>query len=281
MASTKVFAQVSPQSSYAISFYTGSVDIPRSSIEEVATHPFYPGQDPTLYPTPYPSHEFMSFGNYFTPTYPTPPQNLSYPTASTSTSGRDATIPGPLSMMNPTTQLYETHDQHNGAPSYVNENHNGTQTYSNEPANGSQSFSNEVQPFATVPYPSSEETLDNARTLIGPLAASAQTINDENDEPGIFFLFQDLSVRTEGTFRLRMRLVNVGGYVVSSPLFGSGYMLMVALVLLLRSLAHVMCGAIPPQYSHRYSPNPSSCFPRRNSPVYQVFSPLRLLGPYF
>jgi hypothetical protein len=33
---------------------------------------------------------------------------------------------------------------------------------------------------------------------------------DEHQIPGIFFLFQDLSVRTEGTFRLRLRLMNVG-----------------------------------------------------------------------
>ncbi|KAG8799342.1 hypothetical protein FRC18_008316 [Serendipita sp. 400] len=61
-------------------------------------------------------------------------------------------------------------------------------------------------------YPwAAEEPAEYARTLIGPLAASAQTLTDDHDEPGIFFLFQDLSVRTEGTFRLRMRLVNVGG----------------------------------------------------------------------
>jgi hypothetical protein len=62
------------------------------------------------------------------------------------------------------------------------------------------------------PWPAEEPT-EYARTLIGPLAAGAQTLNDNNDEPGVFFLFQDLSVRTEGVFRLRMRLVNVGGCV--------------------------------------------------------------------
>lgn len=66
--------------------------------------------------------------------------------------------------------------------------------------------------LSTQPQPwPAEEPTEYARTLIGPLAAGAQTLNDDNDEPGIFFLFQDLSVRTEGIFRLRMRLVNVGG----------------------------------------------------------------------
>jgi len=36
------------------------------------------------------------------------------------------------------------------------------------------------------------------RTLIGPLAANACRLADEHKKPGIFFLFQDLSIRTEG-----------------------------------------------------------------------------------
>jgi hypothetical protein len=79
------------------------------------------------------------------------------------------------------------------------------------------------------------------RTLVGPLSANACRLNDEHRKPGIFFLFQDLSIRTEGgyscfmiawqawhdcfllaseadnallrstgTFRLRLRLMNVG-----------------------------------------------------------------------
>ncbi|KAJ7572560.1 velvet factor [Mycena floridula] len=48
------------------------------------------------------------------------------------------------------------------------------------------------------------------RTLVGPLSANATRLMDEHRKPGIFFLFQDLSVRTEGNFRLRLRLMNVG-----------------------------------------------------------------------
>lgn len=36
------------------------------------------------------------------------------------------------------------------------------------------------------------------RTLVGPLSANACRLLDEHRKPGIFFLFQDLSVRTEG-----------------------------------------------------------------------------------
>lgn len=48
------------------------------------------------------------------------------------------------------------------------------------------------------------------RNLIGSLAASAFRLTDPSDKIGIWFVLQDLSVRTEGTFRLRFSFVNVG-----------------------------------------------------------------------
>jgi hypothetical protein len=73
------------------------------------------------------------------------------------------------------------------------------------------------QPFrqntSTPSVPSQNPTISRysfTRTLVGPLSANAQRLQDEHRKPGIFFLFQDLSIRTEGTFRLRMRLMNVG-----------------------------------------------------------------------
>ena len=89
------------------------------------------------------------------------------------------------------------------------------------------------QPHSPIPpLPRHQYT----RTLVGPLSANACRLFDDNRRPGIFFLFQDLSVRTEGaacvpffhfhqlilaplassncpttgTFRLRLRLMNVG-----------------------------------------------------------------------
>jgi len=44
--------------------------------------------------------------------------------------------------------------------------------------------------------PSSRQSF--TRTLVGPLSSNACRLLDENRKPGIFFLFQDLSVRTEG-----------------------------------------------------------------------------------
>lgn len=48
------------------------------------------------------------------------------------------------------------------------------------------------------------------RNLIGSLSASAFRLQDPQDKIGIWFVLQDLSVRTEGTFRLRFSFVNVG-----------------------------------------------------------------------
>ncbi|KAJ3932990.1 MAG: velvet factor-domain-containing protein [Lentinula lateritia] len=62
--------------------------------------------------------------------------------------------------------------------------------------------------YSSIPLPRHTYT----RTLVGPLSANATRLLDEHRKPGVFFLFQDLSVRTEGTFRLRMRLMNVGKY---------------------------------------------------------------------
>ena len=54
-----------------------------------------------------------------------------------------------------------------------------------------------VTPAAVPPLPRHTYT----RTLVGPLSANACRLLDEHRKPGIFFLFQDLSVRTEGQFR--------------------------------------------------------------------------------
>ncbi|KAH9902026.1 hypothetical protein F4778DRAFT_770840 [Xylariomycetidae sp. FL2044] len=47
------------------------------------------------------------------------------------------------------------------------------------------------------------------RNLIGSLAASGSRLTDPTDKIGIWFILQDLSVRTEGWFRLRFSFVNL------------------------------------------------------------------------
>ena len=52
-------------------------------------------------------------------------------------------------------------------------------------------------------------------TLIGTSIASGVPIKDDQDQINVLFVFGDLSVRTEGKFRLRLRLTNIGESVVS------------------------------------------------------------------
>lgn len=48
------------------------------------------------------------------------------------------------------------------------------------------------------------------RNLIGSLSASAFVLTDDKGQEGIWFVMQDLSVRQEGIFRLKMSFVDVG-----------------------------------------------------------------------
>jgi hypothetical protein len=50
------------------------------------------------------------------------------------------------------------------------------------------------------------------RNLIGSLTASAFRLKDHKAVPGIWFILQDLSVRTEGQFKLKFSFFNLGQY---------------------------------------------------------------------
>lgn len=149
-----------------------------SAIEEVPTQPFYSSQPNALYTQAY-QPELIPYNNYMPSAYASMPQD---PTSAYTEAPASTSFPTGTS----------------------NDAEMSNQVYGN--ANNMQGYSNGGQ---SQTWPT-EEPVEYARTLIGPLAAGAQRLNDDNEKPGIFFLFQDLSVRTEGTFRLRMRLVNVG-----------------------------------------------------------------------
>lgn len=77
----------------------------------------------------------------------------------------------------------------------------------------SSSFPSSVPSHPSTPAPAPNAPRHSyTRTLVGPLSANATRLLDEHRKPGVFFLFQDLSVRTEGSFRLRMRLMNIGRF---------------------------------------------------------------------
>lgn len=75
-----------------------------------------------------------------------------------------------------------------------------------------------IDPHASTPTPQGMFT----RNLIGSLCVSAFKLTDTENNMGIWFILQDLSVRTEGVFRLKMNFVNVGSPTSStSPSNGS------------------------------------------------------------
>ncbi|GAA6058570.1 hypothetical protein JCM10212_007009 [Sporobolomyces blumeae] len=61
--------------------------------------------------------------------------------------------------------------------------------------------------------------------LVGTLHTNAYTLTDLDGEKGVFFVLPDLSVRTEGTYRIRLRLLSIGllgtGSGPTSPVIAS------------------------------------------------------------
>ena len=46
---------------------------------------------------------------------------------------------------------------------------------------------------------------NRVKVLVGTLVSSAQIYDDVTEETGLFFIFHDLSIRTLGEFRLKVR----------------------------------------------------------------------------
>ncbi|KAK5173379.1 uncharacterized protein LTR77_002060 [Saxophila tyrrhenica] len=60
-----------------------------------------------------------------------------------------------------------------------------------------------------APPPTQSHTMFT-RNLIGSLTVNASALKDLDDQTGFWFVLQDLSVRMEGNFRLRMNFIDVG-----------------------------------------------------------------------
>lgn len=80
----------------------------------------------------------------------------------------------------------------------------GTQSNTSVINNGPDKSASINTPLTTSYPPMSSPRLAYTRTLVGPLSANACRLQDEHRKPGIFFLFQDLSVRTEGVLSNHM-----------------------------------------------------------------------------
>lgn len=50
---------------------------------------------------------------------------------------------------------------------------------------------------------------EHVRNLIGSVASNARYLYDQDALPGIYFIFQDLSIRLEGTYTLKFIFINL------------------------------------------------------------------------
>ncbi|KAF2281012.1 uncharacterized protein EI97DRAFT_409455 [Westerdykella ornata] len=73
-------------------------------------------------------------------------------------------------------------------------------------------YGTSLVPMSPVPVvaPPPSATGMYTRNLIGSLTVNASKLNDTKKQLGLWFVLQDLSVRTEGTFRLKMNFIDVG-----------------------------------------------------------------------
>jgi hypothetical protein len=62
----------------------------------------------------------------------------------------------------------------------------------------------------TAMIPATTMGSNHTRNLIGMNAVNACRLNDLEGKPGFWFVLQDLSVRTEGTFTLKLSLFDIG-----------------------------------------------------------------------
>ncbi|PAV21332.1 developmental regulator [Pyrrhoderma noxium] len=145
---------------------------------------------------------------YATQPYGPPPVHYTYPHAPPPMSAPPPPAPPPSHAPKPppsaSTSAPPASASTSGSGSSGNQNSKPGSSSQN--ASGSKAPSSPSSTSVTLPRHS------YTRTLVGPLSANAARLNDEHRKPGIFFLFQDLSIRTEGTFKLRLRLMNVGAH---------------------------------------------------------------------
>ena len=108
-------------------------------------------------------------------------------------------------------QYTNGYQQPNSASSYSSQNGNHMMSpYQSQQNRHQPPTQNNLYGPSQDGTPSAPQAGMYTRNLIGSLTASAFKLHDTSDKYGIWFILQDLSVRTEGWFRLKINFVNVG-----------------------------------------------------------------------
>ncbi|KAL9096802.1 MAG: hypothetical protein Q9163_006407, partial [Psora crenata] len=187
--------------------------------QPVLTHSFYPGYDPA-----------QPWGQ---PPYPLPRQNeLSRHMQAAQQAQREDAMriqheqqqlqnqglhhplpqPGVGPKMHPSTQTFFNSSA--GIASTMN----GFYPPSSAGAQGPLESSNPPPASLSVVDPRSQPGGMFTRNLIGNLAVGAFKLTYPENDLGVWFILQDLSVRTEGVFRLKLNFVDVGASSASAPM---------------------------------------------------------------
>ena len=80
---------------------------------------------------------------------------------------------------------------------------------SSEASSATESGSPDVEQQIQPPSRGSQSTAATTRVLMGNLVSGPSVLDDEFGKEGLFFYFPDLSIRTEGRFRLRFTLLQI------------------------------------------------------------------------
>jgi hypothetical protein len=135
------------------------------------------------------------------------------PTVSISSSTVTSYPPPPervTSYMGPGMPSYEQHYRQQMVPPSMNSyGHPHASPAYPTPASGFPQYGGAYSqpPVQTIATPM---TSNHTRNLIGMNSVNACRLNDLDGKPGFWFVLQDLSVRTEGTFRLKLSLFDIG-----------------------------------------------------------------------
>lgn len=93
---------------------------------------------------------------------------------------------------------------------YLSERSRGTDIGMYSQANEDQQQHQQQQSTPSYSSPLTTITTEHyTRNLVGAAVTSANVLRDEQDNYAIFFVLQDLSVRTEGIYRIRLMFTNL------------------------------------------------------------------------
>ncbi|KAL8795759.1 MAG: hypothetical protein Q9195_001811 [Heterodermia aff. obscurata] len=187
---------------------------PYATSASTAAHTNWPPQNPMLHQATHPQHPNSQPYAYAQPPSMYPNYRTSQPLPAPPQPQYHLPQHQYASQQYPHQQQYASQQQHQG---YYPTNPSTPVAY--YPQHVTQGQGPLLTPDQATPQPGSAQPSGMfTRNLIGSLCVSAFKLTDPNSELGIWFILQDLSVRTEGSFRLKMNFVNVGSQNSSTSL---------------------------------------------------------------